>query len=895
MSSTYLTLEATEQVTSPTSSSNINTASTSTPAAKYTKVIEIRSDHDIRHFRRNLPKLIAAMVKPNASVPPQVDIFFKRAPTVSVPLKSSSAGAEVKSSKSGFEAKVKECLASGQPLKVTYTLREAEAKVKNAASELSSKSSTTPAASVSSTTTTTTSTAKDVAVATPNGPTHASSTAPSTSGLTDAANAKKGSPADYTRLSLELTALMTKQLHESNKKRDEAEVKVGLARKELHESKKAQEATAALLEASQARVDRLAKALADLEKEIAEKAPLPGSEKAVADKAELQVKASSIVDGMKDFLAAYAKVSRQSDTCGRRTSYADFVPFLLQLQLLGPDEQELSPSTNDEVQKQQERLTTKSPVKPPQKDGALHPDIFCDGACDAAVRGLRWKCIACMNFDFCDSCYQSEREAHVEKHGAKHLFLAIHDPVQSGLVRSFGDRFARYAPARSRKAPPSEQASSSAKPSGQRKEPAVVKASAAPQTIQTSAMKQNNISVQLLPEPIPVSSELTPAEKSFVTREIVNANASIGPKLKELLQNQQQIPENARQTGEFVVDVDYLTRSQFRQIMALFHLDNVSPRTTVPAQVWKDVIASPLKEKTSTSHAEDDAEDEKMPYDCTLTWNDDGNVIVAVNTGSCAWRKKSLSLTKSTAGSAWVDARALILDGQVRTKCLDFVQPGEQVWIWRKIEAPRATQGCTDKGTKDVFFKMAITFPNGKCQRFGEQLMVPAPAPAPAVDEASSGPATGASDAFPSSSEKGKAPEAAVEETASGAGKSLSGSSILTIPAAPEATHTDEEAALAASIPSRPSSREREDEDSRPDDRSTEAGELSSQYTGRTEESTGDALRSPSYEGGSTNSERDPFDSLADEEEVFLDEQDEEEDHFIVIDAGTDEESVVGA
>ncbi|CAO1635921.1 unnamed protein product [Jaminaea pallidilutea] len=58
----------------------------------------------------------------------------------------------------------------------------------------------------------------------------------------------------------------------------------------------------------------------------------------------------------------------------------------------------------------------------------LHESIQCDG-CELKVRGLRWKCASCPDFDLCESCYPRQRLRHVECQGERHLFLAIHEPM----------------------------------------------------------------------------------------------------------------------------------------------------------------------------------------------------------------------------------------------------------------------------------------------------------------------------------------------------------------------------------------------------------------------------------------------------------------------------------
>lgn len=61
-----------------------------------------------------------------------------------------------------------------------------------------------------------------------------------------------------------------------------------------------------------------------------------------------------------------------------------------------------------------------------------HPNILCDGSCDGPVVGVRWKCVSCKDFDFCDACYAKERKQHVGKYGSHHMFMAVHEPVLSG-------------------------------------------------------------------------------------------------------------------------------------------------------------------------------------------------------------------------------------------------------------------------------------------------------------------------------------------------------------------------------------------------------------------------------------------------------------------------------
>ncbi|XP_060077598.1 E3 ubiquitin-protein ligase mind-bomb-like [Ylistrum balloti] len=53
--------------------------------------------------------------------------------------------------------------------------------------------------------------------------------------------------------------------------------------------------------------------------------------------------------------------------------------------------------------------------------GVIHPDIICDGqgCSESPVKGLRWKCAVCTDFDLCTKCYMSK------KHDLSHRFVRI--------------------------------------------------------------------------------------------------------------------------------------------------------------------------------------------------------------------------------------------------------------------------------------------------------------------------------------------------------------------------------------------------------------------------------------------------------------------------------------
>jgi len=58
-------------------------------------------------------------------------------------------------------------------------------------------------------------------------------------------------------------------------------------------------------------------------------------------------------------------------------------------------------------------------------DVAVHPHVICDG-CDKNLRGIRYKCGSCPDYDLCSACF-----AKVETfHNAKHAFLQMKTPIR---------------------------------------------------------------------------------------------------------------------------------------------------------------------------------------------------------------------------------------------------------------------------------------------------------------------------------------------------------------------------------------------------------------------------------------------------------------------------------
>ncbi|CAL1544063.1 unnamed protein product [Lymnaea stagnalis] len=56
------------------------------------------------------------------------------------------------------------------------------------------------------------------------------------------------------------------------------------------------------------------------------------------------------------------------------------------------------------------------------QDGTQHPKVMCDECKTEGIRGVRWKCGSCYNYDLCSACYGGD------KHDLSHPFLRIDNP-----------------------------------------------------------------------------------------------------------------------------------------------------------------------------------------------------------------------------------------------------------------------------------------------------------------------------------------------------------------------------------------------------------------------------------------------------------------------------------
>jgi hypothetical protein len=72
--------------------------------------------------------------------------------------------------------------------------------------------------------------------------------------------------------------------------------------------------------------------------------------------------------------------------------------------------------------------TSVSPASLDEQDGYTHAGVSCDGCGKTPIKGIRYKCVHCDEFNFCETC-----EGKVE-HYPLHLFLKIRRPVTTSAT-----------------------------------------------------------------------------------------------------------------------------------------------------------------------------------------------------------------------------------------------------------------------------------------------------------------------------------------------------------------------------------------------------------------------------------------------------------------------------
>ena len=66
-----------------------------------------------------------------------------------------------------------------------------------------------------------------------------------------------------------------------------------------------------------------------------------------------------------------------------------------------------------------EDIILKAGKKEKKEKDAIHFHVQCDGCKMNPLRGNRYKCKGCPDFDFCESCYQKNNESHAHAHEFK--------------------------------------------------------------------------------------------------------------------------------------------------------------------------------------------------------------------------------------------------------------------------------------------------------------------------------------------------------------------------------------------------------------------------------------------------------------------------------------------
>lgn len=70
----------------------------------------------------------------------------------------------------------------------------------------------------------------------------------------------------------------------------------------------------------------------------------------------------------------------------------------------------------------------------PKFGQVVHKDVKCDGCGVTPIHGIRYKCAKCDNFDYCSTCYTTNKDGHKDAH----YFIQMEKPVQHYSNMAFG-------------------------------------------------------------------------------------------------------------------------------------------------------------------------------------------------------------------------------------------------------------------------------------------------------------------------------------------------------------------------------------------------------------------------------------------------------------------------